>query len=265
MKFSNIFIPLILLICLNYGFAVVFLTIRNGKERIEFDEIGINVYSRNDKGVEYLKYRYHYMVNDFVESRGNGPISKPILKIDLPADNSIMIIHYKGKCKNKLKSNFDSYERTKILTFSTWEMALAQLELTRINVGATNINNQTFNFELSKSVKIWTYDGETIPFDHIFNFYTSGEFSLVGSNRNGEKLLEYFPERCKQSEGEVRCEFFPNHVRYVIVTKDKIEFMFFEKEGITYIVEKDHTHPFVAFLRAFYGEKIQSKKPLKKQ
>jgi hypothetical protein len=53
MKFANIFILLILLTCLNYGFAA-FLTIRVEKEVNKFDEIGINVYRLNDNGGEDL-------------------------------------------------------------------------------------------------------------------------------------------------------------------------------------------------------------------
>jgi hypothetical protein len=59
MKFTNIFIPIIVLICLNYGFAV-FLSVTYKNKIIEFDEFGVKVYNLNKE----LIHQYHYAHNN---------------------------------------------------------------------------------------------------------------------------------------------------------------------------------------------------------
>jgi hypothetical protein len=202
------------------------------------------------------------MVNGFVETRGKGPTSKPITKIDLPAHEPAIIIHYKSNCN--MGRNVFVDEGTITYEVSIWEIALAQLKLTKIkfDLGGTSamfLNNQTDNFKLDPPFKVWTYQNGVIPFDHILTFFRTGEFSLSGSYKTNTVQLGNFPKSCEQrADGKIRCVFSFDDVKNVKVSAGGVEFVF-SNEKITYIIEKDHTDSFVAFLaflRALYGDKI---------
>jgi hypothetical protein len=179
-----------------------------------------------------------------------------------------LVIHYKSNC-NKLKKTFLPEDEVVVserrIILSTWQMALAQFELTKIKARYTRDNienpmdltNNTVLFSFKETFNNWTHKKGYIAFWHELNFYPDGQLNLLGYDivdQNLKDFFESFPNCLKTTENKVNCRFPLDAVQNVQVTAKQIVFTFVGSE-ITYILP-NNSEQFVAFLREIYEGKI---------
>jgi hypothetical protein len=218
MKFTKIFVPLIILCCLGSGFADVFLSftsILGNHKRHEFDETGVIVYkSVENKRKETRKYHYNTP----------NPIagSKKIYGVSLfQTDLGNFKVSFQYKSEEKLRVG---KKKTKLFkaNISKWFMAKLEYKFDIIanELQSTHGNKNVFwldskldveMFNLYKNSPSWNSGNDKIiKLKHSFYMkHDSLYFVITGNDNNILKLYKH-------------CYIVGNYI-YCNLTRDDVE------------------------------------------